>query len=157
MDAGQKHCQALLQYIANAQDTLNKEEEAARDMAATIASTRKQAVDWKLIDERNSAVTAGFIYLLANSLMPGIYKIGFTAGNPDKRAREICARYGLPTPFELIQYWRTRDPYIAEQRIHSALASYAKAGEFFEVDLQRAIEIIQAHVSGSLLIEGASS
>lgn len=156
MDAGQKHCQALFEYLSNTQEALEMKKEAAYDTAHAASSTQRQATDWELIDAKHSAVTEGFIYLLANSLMPGVYKIGFTAGNPDKRAREICVKYGLPTPFILVQYWRTKDPYIIEQRIHSKLAGYAKSGEFFEVDLKHATETIQAYVSGNLPIKGAS-
>ena len=101
---------------------------------------------WEMIDVEHSKVTEGFVYLLSNALMPGVYKIGFTDSNPDKRAREVSARYGLPIPFEVIGYWRTKDPYIIEQRIHSALAGYGKAGEFFEIDLQLVKETIEAHV-----------
>ncbi|CAN5665139.1 hypothetical protein BH09PLA1_BH09PLA1_34700 [soil metagenome] len=47
-------------------------------------------------------------------------------------------------PFEVVAYWRTKDPYIVEQRIHTALAGYAKGGEFFQVDPEFAKTTIEA-------------
>lgn len=71
---------------------------------------------------------------------------GFTAANPDKRRVEVSAQYGLPVPFSLPGYLRTKDPYIVEQRIHGALSGHRKPGEFFEVDLLVAKEAIESHL-----------
>lgn len=147
INQGQKHCQELLLYISNSQHLLTEKDEAANEALRNLSSTRKSTADWQLVDAKHTAITDGIIYLLSNPLMPGVFKIGFTAGNPDKRAREISTQYGLPMSFEVVQYWRTKDPYIVEQRIHSELAMHAKAGEFFEVGLQRATDVIQLHIS----------
>lgn len=154
MNSGQLHCQSLLRYLADARAAfdqqkaaLNHQEEMERVKTNLQIMEQSRANKWEAIDVKHSKVTDGFIYLLSNALMPGVYKIGFTAGNPDKRAREVSMNYGLPMPFEVIEYWRTKDPYIIEQRIHAALASYEKAGEFFEVDLQIVKETIEANVN----------
>jgi hypothetical protein len=139
MNAGQLHCQSLLRYLAETREQKALEREQAHLQLMKQGRTNK----WDVIDVKHSEVTDGFVYLLANALMPGVYKIGFTANNPDNRAREISENYGLPMPFEVLEYWRTKDPYIVEQRIHVALSSYKKAGEFFEVDLQLAKETIE--------------
>lgn len=149
MIAGQSHCKALLRYLANAREQKELEREQARLQVKKQGRTNK----WDVIDVKHSEVTEGFVYLLSNALMPGIYKIGFTASNPDNRAREISGDYGLPMPFEVLEYWRTKDPYIVEQRIHVALASYKKAGEFFEVDLQFAKETIEAYIIKGAKVE----
>ncbi|MCL5024455.1 MAG: GIY-YIG nuclease family protein [Nitrospirae bacterium] len=146
MNAGHLHCQSLLQYIAQVREALAKQKETEREQAELQILQQRRTSKWERIDVEHSKVNEGFIYLLSNGLMPGIYKIGFTAGNPDKRATEVSLQYGLPMPFEVIGYWRTKDPYIIEQRIHSALAGYEKAGEFFEVDLRLAKETIEAHI-----------
>ncbi len=139
MNAGQSHCLLLLQYLANMRQ--QKYEQARSEIML-----RARPGKWDVVDVKHSAVTEGFVYLLSNALMPGVYKIGFTAGNPDKRAIEIGLIHGLPMPFEVVEYWRTKDPYIVEQRIHAALASYKKASEFFEVDLQFAKDTIVSFV-----------
>ena len=74
--------------------------------------------------------------------MPGIYKVGFTARNPDERASEISNQINLPSKFVVEKYWRTNDPYIVEQRIHNALSEYAEGKEFFKGDLKEICKII---------------
>jgi hypothetical protein len=146
MNAGQIHCQSLLRYLADARAAFDQQKEMEREQSNLQLMQQMRASKWAAIDEKHSKVTEGFVYLLSNALMPGIYKIGFTAGNPDKRAKEVSAHYRLPMPFEVIEYWRTKDPYIIEQRIHTALASYEKADEFFEVDLKFIKETIESYV-----------
>jgi hypothetical protein len=146
MLAGESHCRSLLQYLTDARVALKHQDEIDDEAALIHEPLQKRPDKWELIDSQNSRVTDGFVYLLSNELMPGVYKIGFTAGNPDKRAREVSARYQLPRPFEVIEFWQTKYPYIVEQRIHKALAEYMKAGEFFEVDLGIAIETIEDHL-----------
>lgn len=90
---------------------------------------------WNNIDIDHSKVEFGFIYVLENILMPGVYKIGFTANNPDKRAEQISQQYNLPSPFVVLNYWRTRDPYIIEQRVHKKLSSFRINGEFFNAEI----------------------
>lgn len=147
IDAGHTHCEALLSYIEAAK-TIAWEQERRREVDSEPRSQGAQSPNdkWNEIDIAHSKVTHGFVYLLTNNLMPGICKIGFTASNPDKRAKEISARHALPQPFKVMKYWRTLDPYIIEQRIHEALLQYGRQGEFFEVDLAQAIEVIEAHI-----------
>jgi T5orf172 domain len=184
MDAGQLHCQLLLQYLDEARIQLGKQQEVERaaelgvkleqirlqretereqiklrltqENRASKAERIKQQADHgqaelpfiqnsklDVLDVVHSKVADGFIYLLSNELMPSVFKIGFTAGSPDKRAREVTEQYRLPSSFRVVEYWRTKDPYIVEQRVHEALANFKKAGEFFEVDLKFAKEIIE--------------
>ena len=74
--------------------------------------------------------------------MPHIFKVGFTARNPDERALEISSKSGLPKSFKVEKYWRTDDPYIVEQRIHVQLSEFAEGKEFFKGDLNRICELI---------------
>jgi len=93
---------------------------------------------WEQIEIRHSSVRDGFVYIMSNRMMPGIYKIGFTVRNPDERAKEVTAEVSLPLPFVVEKYWRTYDPFIVEQRIFRELA-YCRVGEkheFFEGDIE---------------------
>lgn len=101
---------------------------------------------WEKIELRHVKAEEGFVYILSNPLMPGVYKIGFTARNPDERAKEISIKISLPMPFKVEKYWRTQDPYIVEQRIHSELKDHLKAGEYFEVELGALANIIENHI-----------
>jgi hypothetical protein len=145
MDTGNIHCQALLKYVSNAK-AIHKEQQVKEREEARLKITQHRN-KWEAIDVAHSKVKEGFVYLLSNELMPGVYKIGFTAQNPDKRAKEVSAKYKLPKPFKVVNYWRTKDPYILEQRIHSELASFRKVDELFEIDLESAREIIEFLIS----------
>lgn len=155
-DAGRAHCEALMSYIDAEKERISSETIASErppwmdDFRPSPARAALEAVrnsrKWERIDIHQAKVENGFIYLLANALMPSVYKIGFTAGSPDKRASDISAQYRLPAPFEVVEYWRTKDPYIVEQRIHNALAAHRKPGEFFEVDMSLAKQTIEGFV-----------
>lgn len=79
----------------------------------------------------------GFVYVLMNESMPGIYKIGFTTKHPKARMEELSRATSCPTPFELLAYFGTPQPYVAEQGIHEALeAQRVNPGrEFFQATL----------------------
>lgn len=47
----------------------------------------------------------GFVYILGNKSMPGIYKVGCTERSPARRAAELSAATACPTPFEVICFW----------------------------------------------------
>ena len=94
------------------------------------------------IELNHVKVESGFVYILSNELMPNIYKVGFTARNPDERAVEITSKSGLPKPFKVEKYWRSDDPFIVEQRIHGALSEFAQGREFFKGDLNEICEFI---------------
>lgn len=146
IDAGRLHCQQILKYVEDWKAALTRKQKEEEEQALTPRrqSGQHQRGIWDLIDEKHSQVVEGFVYLLSNALMPGVYKIGFSAGNPDKRALDVTRNSGLPVPFEVVAYWRTKDPYIVEQRIHTALANCAKGGEFFQMDLELAKATIEA-------------
>ena len=101
---------------------------------------------WRKIELRHVTATSGFVYLLSHELMPGIYKIGFTPRNPDKRAEELSREHKLPSDFKVEKYWRTEDPYIVEQRIHKDLQDNQKPGEFFAGDLSYFKSVVESHV-----------
>ncbi len=41
----------------------------------------------------------GYVYVLMNSSMRGLVKIGKTEREPEERAKELSASTGVPTPF----------------------------------------------------------
>lgn len=97
------------------------------------------------IEMTHSKVHEGIVYVLTNTLMPGVVKIGFTAGNPDRRAADISEQYALPCAFTVAGYVRTKDPYIVEQRIHTYLADCRVSGEFFRIDPEDALVVVRKH------------
>lgn len=62
----------------------------------------------------------GFIYVLSNKCMPGVYKIGMTRNSPDIRAKEISASTGVPSPFRVVAAFHSANPAKDEKIIHEA-------------------------------------
>jgi hypothetical protein len=143
-EAGRLNYRSLLQYADNARSAIERKKQETEEPMLPPQGRQNRRPSWDLVEEKHSKVLEGFIYLLSNSLMPGVFKIGFSAGNPDKRAKDVSLKSGLPVQFEVVAYSRTKDPFIVEQRIHTALADYAKGGEFFQLDLELAKTTIEA-------------
>lgn len=77
----------------------------------------------------------GFIYVLANSSMPGLVKVGKTTRTPSERAGELAGVTGLPTPFIVVYEQLFQDCDLAEAFVHTYLAEkghrVAENREFF--------------------------
>lgn len=63
--------------------------------------------------------TRGYVYVLGNAAMPGIYKIGMTVRDPVGRAQQLSQSSGVPTPFEVLAYGECDYPRCVEQDIHT--------------------------------------
>jgi len=87
----------------------------------------------------------GWIYILSNRTMPGLFKIGHTKNNPEDRAKEISRATGVPIPFEIEWAFNCYDSDMLEKEIHRALDSfrYTSNKEFFEISLNEAKETIR--------------
>ncbi len=92
-------------------------------------------------------VLTGYIYLLSNSSMPGLMKIGYTERDVEARISELN-NTGLPLPFEIEAYWGSSNPFGDEQIIHKALANHRLASnrEFFSIDVKSAIQSINEQI-----------
>ncbi|MBY5462085.1 GIY-YIG nuclease family protein [Rhizobium leguminosarum] len=82
---------------------------------------------------------SGHVYILSNKSMAGLLKIGFTNGDPAKRAAELSGVTGVPTAFRV--EWSM--PVIGsaraiEQRIHAVLSKHKHGKEFFRVSIDEA-------------------
>lgn len=81
----------------------------------------------------------GFVYVLANSAMPGFYKVGVTERSPHARCEELNRATGIPRPFEVVCYAEYERARSKEREIHEALNDLRDASnrEFFCGDLKR--------------------
>lgn len=77
----------------------------------------------------------GFIYMLANPCMPGIYKIGKTDRSPLQRCLEISSATGCPREFEVLFYMEVENALMVERKTHQHFADCRinHAREFFKV------------------------
>jgi hypothetical protein len=76
----------------------------------------------------------GYVYILENECMNGIYKIGRTARKVDARMDELFTS-GLPTPFKLVFSAYVSDSIFVEKQLHKVFAKQRinKDREFFKV------------------------
>lgn len=87
----------------------------------------------------------GYVYILVNSSMPGLVKIGKTRGAVNERAKELHTT-GVPKPFEIAFELPSEEFEKLESKIHSELAEYRvnRQREFFRFSVDGAIEVLKA-------------
>ncbi|MGZ8245619.1 GIY-YIG nuclease family protein [Methylomagnum sp.] len=88
----------------------------------------------------------GYIYVLANSSMPNVVKIGKTNRTPSERAQELSKVTGVPTPFIVVYEKLVGDPEGMESFVHTLLADkgyrLSENREFFTAPVSIVIEAI---------------
>lgn len=87
----------------------------------------------------------GFVYVMGNRAMPGIFKVGMTMHAPSKRAQELSASTSVPMEFEVLAFGEIEDPANFERQIHIAFAEYRVSPnrEFFKVQLECLVDILK--------------
>ena len=63
----------------------------------------------------------GWVYVLLNSSLPGMAKVGRTSRAPPDRAAELSAASGVPTPFVVAFQQSFEDCCVAERQVHDEL------------------------------------
>ena len=93
-------------------------------------------------------MTAGWIYVLVNSSMPGLVKVGKTTRNHAQRADELSSVTGIATPFVVAFDRHFQDCDQAETLVHSELARrghrVAANREFFRSSSGDVIRVVLA-------------
>jgi hypothetical protein len=86
----------------------------------------------------------GIVYVLINSAMPGLIKIGVTAGDIEDRIRGLD-NTSLPLPFECFYAAEVEDPNRVERAIHEAFDDHRirKSREFFRISPDKPKAIIE--------------
>ena len=80
----------------------------------------------------------GYVYIMSNEAMPGIYKIGCTSRHPENRANDLYTT-GVPSRF-VIEYAIIIENYqYVEKLIHNNLSKHHYNKEFFRCDLKKCI------------------
>lgn len=78
-------------------------------------------------------MSAGFVYLISNFAMPGIYKIGMSERAPHQRLQELSSATCVPMPFQLLCYIEVADCRAVEGGFHQQLCDFrlSNSREFF--------------------------
>lgn len=95
---------------------------------------------------------AGWVYVLSNEFMPGIYKVGMTTTSPETRAKELSSATGVPTPFKIEAAFHCEDPGASERAIHDSLSDYRinDSREFFNETLSELLDECGQHCEVSV-------
>jgi len=83
-------------------------------------------------------MNSGYVYCLSNPLYEGMYKVGFTANEPDIRMNQIYTT-GVPLPFKLEFAKKVNNYQAKEKTLHKILTQYGERinprREFFKISL----------------------
>lgn len=84
----------------------------------------------------------GWVYILSNEYMPGIYKVGMTTISPENRAKELSSATGVPDKFKIEAAFYSDSPGDNEAEIHEYLSDHRinESREFFKCDLEDIID-----------------
>lgn len=86
----------------------------------------------------------GWVYILSNEAMPGIFKIGMTTSSPEVRAREVSQGTGVPMPYVVEHAFHSYQPRQDESEIHELLGEYRlnPNREFFKCEIDIILDAI---------------
>lgn len=100
----------------------------------------------------------GFVYILSNVSMPGIYKIGFTDRSPMNRVNELSSSTSIPTSFEIVAYGEVENAQSIENELHKQFNEFRISSnrEFFKFDIETLLTsvLISLQESTDLYTEG---
>lgn len=91
-------------------------------------------------EERNTTITEGFVYIVTNPAFPGYVKVG-NAIDVYKRLNS----YQTSDPhrkFKIEHYMFFHDRRMAEKLMHKILALFSASGEWFKIDTDTVIDIM---------------
>ena len=92
-------------------------------------------------------MSVGYIYILSNPSIPGMYKVGYTLDSPNYRAAQLFTT-SVPEPFIVEYYHLTGNVEEVEREVHDTLKRYRhnSGREFFRVAVATVVEIIEQSV-----------
>jgi hypothetical protein len=96
----------------------------AYDFVETEKNTWDVRYFKKKYGNKKSPFSTGHIYILQNTSIPGVFKIGFTERSVADRLNEINKATGVITPWFVRDFWFTQEPYLKEQEIHRLLDEF---------------------------------
>lgn len=94
----------------------------------------------------NNIHLGGYVYVLGNSAMPNVFKVGMTTRTVSERVAELSKSTSIPSPFYTIKAWHSTRAAFLEREIHKLLEPYRlnKGREFFTCPIQMIIDAKEA-------------
>jgi hypothetical protein len=100
-----------------------------------------------IVDPSGAIKKPEWVYVLVNSSMPGICKIGMTTTSVSQRVNEINSATGVITPWYPVYSYTCVNSYYLEQEVHKYLEYRGHRvnpnREGFDIDSNTAIRIIE--------------
>lgn len=98
-----------------------------------------------IMDHSGAVRNPEWIYVLVNSSMPGMVKIGLTTTSVTQRVKEINSATGVPTPWISVYQFKCFGSKYLEKDIHDYLKPFrvAKNREMFSITSTRAQVVIE--------------
>jgi len=93
----------------------------------------------------------GFVYIVSNSAMPGLLKVGHTRQSLSKRLSQLRST-GVPSRFVVELAFDVDRPKVGEKLLHVAFRKNRFDKEFFKLPLQRAVETAKTVIENSSLV-----
>jgi hypothetical protein len=86
-----------------------------------------------------------YVYIMANSSMPKMLKIGYTKNDPEERAVQLSKSTGVPMLFNVVYSYSCFNGERIEKEVHKQLKQKRVRGEreFFYVSLDEAKQVIK--------------
>ena len=84
-----------------------------------------------------------FVYIFTNFRYQGLVKVGKTKKHPEVRAEELSRRTGVIGSFTANWYVEVPDCDVGERLAHQTLSKFHFEKEFFELELEQAIEFVK--------------
>ena len=97
------------------------------------------------------SLEVGYVYIMTNDFVPGLLKIGRTTRTPEQRAAELSGT-GIPGKWMVKHSIFVPNCEHIEKITHNSLRDYRVSDdrEFFNIEIQKAIEVIEAHSSSQI-------
>jgi hypothetical protein len=96
--------------------------------------------------DREPSPNKGFLYILSNKSMPGVFKVGFTTNSVRQRAQELSTT-GVPTEFQAEKIFEIEVGILrlAESQCHRKLKgkNFHHGKEFFKAPLSCIVEAVE--------------
>lgn len=92
----------------------------------------------------------GWVYVITNSSMPNLVKLGFSLKDPEFRAKELEGS-GIPTPYQVAYMALVKSPRDLEQFLHLHFREFRSGKEWFKIELNNVISELERVISDEIL------
>ncbi|NKL77110.1 GIY-YIG nuclease family protein [Rhizobium leguminosarum] len=121
---------------------------------STIAAAKLVAEQYAQAAAANAGLARkgerNVLYVLRCMVMQNeVYKVGWTSGTAEERAKQISSATGVPNAFIVVEHWQHPDPESLEKNVHAMLDPYRVADnrEFFKLEFSSLKRIIEREIA----------